>query len=140
MDLDIRFSCAEVNWNVVFQTLKRVGMAHYTPDIHQKAFEASHTTVFVWHAGQLIGFGRALSDGVYQAAVYDVAVVPEYQGKGVGAIVMKNILSNVPDCNVILYASPGKEDFYATLRFRTMKTGMALFKNPVAMADKGFTE
>jgi GNAT superfamily N-acetyltransferase len=140
MDLDIRFSCAEVNWNVVFQTLKRVGMAHYTPDIHQKAFEASHTTVFVWHAGQLIGFGRALSDGVYQAALYDVAVVPEYQGKGVGAIVMKNILSNVPDCNVILYASPGKEDFYATLRFRTMKTGMALFKNPVAMADKGFTE
>ena len=53
---------------------------------------------------------------------------------------MKNILSNVPDCNVILYASPGKEDFYATLRFRKMKTGMALFKNPVAMADKGFTE
>lgn len=140
MDLDIRFSCAEVNWNVVFQTLKRVGMAHYTPDIHQKAFEASHTTVFVWHAGQLIGFGRALSDGVYQAAVYDVAVVPEYQGKGVGSIVMKNILSNVPDCNVILYASPGKEDFYATLRFRKMKTGMVLFKNPVAMADKGFTE
>ena len=140
MDLDIRFSCAEVNWNVVFQTLKRVGMAHYTPDIHQKAFEASHITVFVWHAGQLIGFGRALSDGVYQAAVYDVAVVPEYQGKGVGSIVMKNILSNLPDCNVILYASPGKEDFYATLRFRKMKTGMALFKNPVAMADKGFTE
>lgn len=140
MDLDIRFSCAEVNWNVIFQTLKRVGMAHYTPDFHQKAFEASHTTVFVWHAGQLIGFGRALSDGVYQAAVYDVAVVPEYQGKGVGSIVMKHILSNVPDCNVILYASPGKEDFYATLRFRKMKTGMALFKNPVAMADKGFTE
>ena len=115
-------------------------MAHYAPDIHQKAFEASHTTVFVWHAGQLIGFGRALSDGVYQAAVYDVAVVPEYQGKGVGSIVMNNILSNVPGCNVILYASPGKEDFYATLRFRKMKTGMALFKNPVAMADKGFTE
>lgn len=140
MDLDIRFSCAEVNWNVVSQTLKRVGMGHYTPDIHQKAFEASHTTVFVWHAGQLIGFGRAISDGVLQAAVYDVAVVPEYQGKGVGSIVMNNILSNVPDCNVILYASPGKEDFYATLRFRKMKTGMALFKNPVAMADKGFTE
>lgn len=53
---------------------------------------------------------------------------------------MKHILSNVPDCNVILYASPGKEDFYATLQFRKMKTGMALFKNPVAMADKGFTE
>lgn len=140
MNLDIRFSCAEVNWNVVFNTLKSVGMAHYAPDIHQKAFEASHTTVFVWHAGQLIGFGRALSDGAYQAAVYDVAVVPEYQGKGVGSIVMKNILSNVPDCNVILYASPGKEDFYTTLQFRKMKTGMALFKNPVAMADKGFTE
>lgn len=139
MDLEISLNCANVDWQVVSTTLKRVGMAHYSPDVHQKAFAASHTTVFVWHDTQLIGFGRAISDGVYQAAVYDVAVAPEYQGQGIGSTIVQHILRNVPNCNVILYASPGKEHFYSTLGFRWMKTGMALFQRAELMMEKGFT-
>jgi predicted N-acetyltransferase YhbS len=88
----------------------------------------------------LIGFGRALSDGVYQAALYDVAVLPEFQGKGVGTAIVKNILDRLASCNVILYASPGKEAFYRALGFRQLKTGMALFKHAEKMAAKGFSE
>lgn len=140
MDVIIRCDCANVDWHLVHAILKRVGMAHYSPDVHQKAFEASHTTVFAWHGDQLIGFGRAISDGVYQAAVYDVAVAPEYQGKGLGKTLMHTILGNLTNCNVILYASPGKEHFYGQFGFRNMKTGMALFKQAEAMRHKGFTE
>jgi GNAT superfamily N-acetyltransferase len=140
MDVDISFSCSEINWNIVSETLKQVGMAYYASDLHKKAFEASHTTVFAWHTGKLIGFGRAISDGVYQAAVYDVAVVPEFQGKGIGSIIMENILNKLSHCNIILYASPGKEKFYETLHFRKMKTGMAHFTKADAMAERGFTE
>ena len=140
MKVDISFNCASVNWSIISETLRQVGMAYYSPDIHKKAFEASHTTVFVRHNDELIGFGRAISDGVYQAAVYDVAVVPAYQRKGIGAIIMENILNRLSHCNIILYASPGKEEFYQTLKFRKMKTGMALFKNSEAMAERGFTE
>jgi ribosomal protein S18 acetylase RimI-like enzyme len=140
MDIELSFDTSGINWDIISETLKRVGMAHYPPDVHKRAFEASHTTVFAWHDGNLIGFGRAISDGVYQAAVYDVAVNPEYQGKGVGSAIMKNIQARLSHCNVILYASPGKEGFYTTLNFRKMKTGMALFRNSEAMAEKGFTE
>lgn len=140
MDLDITLHCANVDWQVVYATLQRVGMAHYSPEIHRKAFEASHTTVFVRYGGQLIGFGRAISDGIYQAAVYDVAVIPEYQGQGIGSIIMQHILRNVHNCNVILYAAPGKANFYSNLGFRTMKTGMALFQHPDRMCEKGFTD
>jgi ribosomal protein S18 acetylase RimI-like enzyme len=115
-------------------------MAYDEPDVHRRAFEASHTTVFVYHADRLIGFGRAISDGVYQAAIYDCAVLPEFQGKGIGTTIMKNILPRISHCNVILYASPGKEGFYQTHGFRKMKTGMAHFKNGVAMRERGFTE
>jgi ribosomal protein S18 acetylase RimI-like enzyme len=140
MELDIRFDSGGVDWRIVSETLKRVGMAYFEPDMHRRAFEASHTTVFVYHDGQMIGFGRAISDGVYQAAVYDVAILPEFQGKGLGRTIMAQILSRISHCNVILYASIGKEDFYRTLGMRKMKTGMALFKNKEAMAAKGFTE
>ena len=140
MEVDVKQDCAEVDWSVISETLKRVGMAYYEPDVHRKAFEASHTTVFVYQAGRLIGFGRAISDGAYQAAIYDCAVLPEFQGKGIGTIILKNILSRISHCNVILYATPGKEGFYQKLGFRKMKTGMAHFKKSDSMRESGFTE
>jgi GNAT superfamily N-acetyltransferase len=113
-------------------------MAYHEPDVHQRAFEASHTTVFVYENHQLLGFGRALSDGEYQGAIYDVVVLPEAQGKGIGKIIIETIKGALPSCNLILYATPGKEGFYKKLGFGLMKTGMAVFTNPQAM--ERFTE
>jgi ribosomal protein S18 acetylase RimI-like enzyme len=140
MKVDVKQDCAGVDWKKVSETLKCVGMAYYEPDMHRRAFEASHTTVFVYYADRLIGFGRAISDGVCQAAIYDCAVLPEFQGKGIGTTIMKNILPRISHCNAILYASPGKEGFYKKNGFRKMKTGMAHFKKGVAMRERGFTE
>ena len=140
MEIDIVYDCSDTDWKAVSETLKRVGMAYEEPDVHKRAFEASHTAVFVYKDSQLIGFGRAISDGAYQAAVYDVAVVPEFQKMGIGGIIMEKILERLSGCNVILYARPGKEEFYRKLGLRKMKTGMALFRNPEKMAEKGFTE
>jgi ribosomal protein S18 acetylase RimI-like enzyme len=140
MKVNIKQDCNGVDWTTVSKTLETVGMAYYEPDVHKKAFEASHTTVFAYHTDRLIGFGRAISDGAYQAAVYDCAVLPEFQGKGIGKIIMNKLLSPISHCNIILYASPGKEGFYQTHGFRKMKTGMALFKKSESMQERGFTE
>jgi ribosomal protein S18 acetylase RimI-like enzyme len=119
--------CSGIDWRCVAETLARVGMAHFAPEVHRKAFAASYATVFVLEAERIVGFGRALSDGAYQAAIYDVAVVPESQGRGVGRLIVENLLDGLAGCNVILYAAPGKEDFYRRLGFRRMRTGMARF-------------
>jgi len=140
VEIEVKKDCSGVNWATVAETLKTVGMGYYDADLHQKAFEASYATVFVYHASQLIGFGRAISDGAYQAAVYDCAILPKFQGKGIGKIIMNNILSQVEHCNIILYASPGKEGFYETHGFRKMKTGMAHFIKSDSMRERGYTE
>jgi len=140
MGMEIKLDCADVNWQFVAETLKRVGMAHGEPAAHKKAFENSRVTVFIYREGQLIGFGRAISDDVFQAAIYDVAVVPEYQTRGIGKIIIKTIMDKLSHCNFILYAAPGKEGFYQTLGFRKMKTGMALFLKAPQMKERGFTE
>jgi predicted N-acetyltransferase YhbS len=70
----------------------------------------------------LAGFARAISDGVCQAAVYDCALAPDCQRKGLGRMIMETILSELPDCDVLLCAAPGKEGFYEKLCFRKMKT------------------
>ena len=117
-----------------------VKMSFYEEEIQRKAFENSFSVIFVFDDGHLIGFGRTISDGVFQAAIYDVAVKPEYQGLGIGKLIIEKLLFTVAGCNVILYASVGKENFYKKLNFRKMKTAMALFKNADKMTNKGFTE
>ena len=140
MQVVFKDSCCGIAWECVVSILELTGMAFYSPQTHQQAFEASYAKVFVYDEETLIGFGRAISDGVYQAAIYDVAVMPEYQGRGIGLQIIENLLSRLSQCNVILYASPGKEGFYQKLGFRNMKTGMALFAWADAMREKGFTE
>ena len=119
--LKIVTDCSEVDWKTIAESLKKVSMAYHEPEVHRRAFEASHTTVFIYEDSQLIGFGRAISDGEYQGAIYDVAVLPEDQGKGVGKIIMQTILDRLPHCNLILYATPGMEGFYKKLGFTQMK-------------------
>jgi GNAT superfamily N-acetyltransferase len=137
MEYRIQTTCDGIDWTLVRDTLKRVEMGYYEPDLHRRAFENSFAVVFVFSGQQMVAFGRALSDGAYQAAVYDVAVIPELQGKGVGRLVMTHLLERVAGCNVLLYSSPGKEGFYLRSGFAPMKTGMARFRDPEKMRSRG---
>ena len=138
MNIKIQTNCLNINWHEVRNILKTVGMSYVDSDIHKKSFENSYTVVFIFDNENLIGFGRAISDGVRQSAIYDVATLPEYQGKGIGRLIIENIIKNTPTCNFILYASPGKEGFYESLGFRRLKTGMGLFIDMEGMKSKNF--
>ena len=140
MELSLKLTCDNINWDLVSSTLKQVGMGYFDGSVHQKAFQNSACVVFAFDGERMIGFGRAISDGAYEAAVYDIAVLPEYQGKGVGRAIMESIVGRLPHCNVILFASPGKEPFYQKLNFRNMKTGMARFVKQGLMREAGFTD
>jgi ribosomal protein S18 acetylase RimI-like enzyme len=140
MEYKIQRNCSNINWNRVPEILQMVGMGFHEPEVHRAAFENSAVVVFILKNDQLIGFGRAISDGMYQAAIYDVAILPEYQRQGIGKRIISAITDALPGCNFILYASPGKEEFYQKLNFRRMKTGMALFVKAEAMANKGMIE
>jgi GNAT superfamily N-acetyltransferase len=140
MELRIQENCDTIDWTLVRDSLKNAGMAFCEPEIHRTAFQNSFSVVFVFQEETMIGFGRAISDGAYQAAVYDIVVVPGYQGRGIGRMIMETILRKVSRCNVMLYGNPGKEGFYAKLGFRLMKTGFARFLNPAGMEERGFIE
>ena len=140
MDLRYQHNCDNIEWKKVPYLLEMVGMSFTEADKHKISFEASYAVVFVFDGDELIAFGRMLSDGVRQSAIYDVAVNPAYQGQKIGQEIVNKLIVATPDCNFILYASPGKEGFYKKLNFKRMKTGMALFSNPQRMIDRGFIE
>lgn len=137
MNVKIQRNCENINWNDVQNILKNVGMSYVDINTHKISFENSYTVVFVFADDTLIGFGRALSDGVRSSSIYDVAVLPEYQGKGIGKLIIENIIKNTPNCNFILYASPGKESFYKSLGFYKLNTGMGYFFDLEKAKSKG---
>ncbi len=140
MKITYRDNCHKVDWPAVAEILKVAGMGHHLPDMHKKAFEASHTVIFAYTDHRLIGFGRAISDGQYQAAIYDCAVLPPFQGQGIGSTIIEKIHRRLSHCNIILYASPGKEGFYRKHGFSKMKTGMAWFLDTASKRQRGFIE
>ena len=52
----------------------------------------SQAVVSAWNGSRLVGFGRATSDGVFRAALWDVVVAGEYQGQGLGRRVVETLL------------------------------------------------
>ncbi len=140
MNLKITYNTENINWEIVSSILAKAGLSSSDPEICKMAFQGSQVTVFAFDDGNMIGTARAISDGVKQAAIYDVAILPEYQGKGIGKIMMESIMDKLPGCNFILYANVGKETFYEKLGFRRLKTGMAKFVKTELMANRGFTD
>lgn len=140
MKLRFQHDCSEIDWETIPTILNTVGMSFHDADIHRRTFLSSAAVVFVFDDQQLVAFGRAISDGFIQAAIYDVAVLPSYQHLGIGKQIVEKIMASLPGCNFILYAAPGKEPFYEKLKFRKMKTAMALFVKSEMMSSRGFTE
>jgi len=137
---EFKFDCSDVNWGDVYNLLKNVGMAAHHQEILRKVFENSFAVIFVLEGERLIGMGRAISDGVYQAALYDIAVDPEYQGKGLGRMITNKLCDKLSGCNIILYTVPGTEVFYEKMHFRKMLTGMARFVDEERAVNRGVIE
>jgi ribosomal protein S18 acetylase RimI-like enzyme len=71
-------------------------------------------------SGRAIGMGRAISDGVSDAYIQDLAVLPEYRGKGIGSAILRRILGALRGHRIgwiALIAEGGTGDFYRRLGF-----------------------
>lgn len=140
MELTYKENCTDIEWEKVPELLQKVGMSFVDTEKHRISFENSYAVVFVFDEKKMIGLGRSISDGIRQSALYDIAIDPTYQGYGIGRKIVDLLLNATPGCNFVLYASPGKEDFYRKLGFKKMKTGMMLFADPIKMEDGVFVD
>jgi len=119
-----------VNWDELSNLYKIAPLGDKKAEDLKTVFTNSRYRCFVYDGVKLVGVGRALADGMDVSYIADVAIHPEYQGQGIGkAIVSKLVEFSKGHNKIILYASVGKEPFYAKLGFDKMNTAMAIFKN-----------
>lgn len=104
----------------------------------QTVFENSRYKWFVRRGGRLIAAGRALADGADCSYICDVAVLPEFQGSGLGRdLVARLVHDSRGHQKIILYSVPGKEGFYRKLGFARLLTAMAIFRDRDAALARG---
>ncbi len=74
--------------------------------------------VGAWHDGQLIGFARAVTDGVLRAYVEDVIVDPSQRGRGIGRALLDALLDELGTIPVVtLFCSHDLVGYYQASSF-----------------------
>ena len=130
MEYEWIYSDEGVDWNELSNLYLIAPLGHKSPSGLQVSFSNSMFKCFVYDSGKLVAAGRALADGVDCSYICDIAVHPNYQGKGFGTqLVTKLVDFSRNHRKIILYTSPGKEAFYLKLGFKRMATAMAIFKD-----------
>ncbi|KHF38204.1 GNAT family N-acetyltransferase [Halalkalibacter okhensis] len=93
----------------------------YTKEQLFIAINNSWYSISAYHNEKLVGFGRIISDGVYQTFIGDMIVHPEYQKRGIGSEIL-NLLTDKCKASGIkwvqLSCARGKVDFYKKFGFQ----------------------
>ena len=85
----------------------------------RKMLSRSTVIVSLWKGDEIIGFGRATSDEIFRAVLWDIVVDKNHQDLGFGKILVKSILQN----NLILKAeriyimTTNCSEFYSKMGF-----------------------
>ena len=60
----------------------------------------SSVVISVWDENEIIGFGRATTDQVFRAVLWDIVVARKYQKLGIGKVVLEKLLQSPKIKNV----------------------------------------
>lgn len=105
-------------FNILFNSVGWGNRQDEKIDNHRKA---SCFATKVYFNNEIVGMARVVGDGAYYT-VYDVVVSGAFQGRGVGRLLMEQVIEyykSVEDDDTYLYlgASLGKEKFYEKFGF-----------------------
>ena len=96
-----------------------------------KMLSNSTVVVSLWHHNQLIGFGRATSDLVFRAVLWDVVIAADHQGLGMGKLIIEAILKSkkIKSVEKIYLMTTNSSEFYKQLGFEMTNKQSLLLLN-----------
>lgn len=119
-----------VDWQELSELYRIAPLGVKPPEYLRTVYGNSRIRCLLYEGTELVGAGRALSDGGDCSYICDVVIHPDHQGTGLGGqLIRKLIEMSHGHRKIILYANPGREGFYARLGFRPMRTAMAIFSD-----------
>ena len=84
----------------------------------KKMIDNANLTVTAWDGDKLVGIARAVTDFSYCCYISDLAVVKDYQKKGIGHELVNEIQKQIGDeSNLMLLAASETMEFYPKIGF-----------------------
>ena len=86
----------------------------------KKCLANSDVIVSIWFLDEVVGFGRALSDGVYRGVLWDIVIDQNHQGKGYGKMIIETLLNSkkIKNTKKIYLMTTNKKLFYSQVDFK----------------------
>lgn len=92
-----------------------------SPGAFYRSLQGSWYMIGVYFEGRLVGFGRIISDGILHAHIVDLMVHPDFQGCGIGSMVLGLLVDQcrrVGIPNIRLFSEKGKTEFFVKNGFK----------------------
>lgn len=78
----------------------------------------SHSLISAWDGDRLVGLGNAISDGYLVVYYPHLLVHPDYQGKGIGQMIVAKMQEKYGDFHMQMLTADGRAiDFYKKVGF-----------------------
>ena len=96
----------------------------------RKLLAGSNVVITLWRGMRIIGFGRATSDGIYRAVLWDVVVADDLQGQVLGRQVVEALLEmpKIKSVERVYLMTTNSTDFYKQLNFKECNQQNLLIK------------
>ncbi len=93
----------------------------------KRAFLNSYKVITAWDGDKIVGAGRLISDGECYGWIHDMGVLPDYQKRGIGRNIVKELFNGNESLLFGLTSAFGAEEFYYKLGFKRHKTALAKY-------------
>jgi len=96
----------------------------------KKCLAKSDVVISIWVGKELVGFGRALTDGIYRGVLWDIVIDQNHQGKGFGKLIVNNLLSSkeIKNTKKIYLMTTNKKLFYSQMDFKEVTSQNLLIR------------
>ncbi len=91
-----------------------------TIDQIKRMLANSNVIITLWDKKNLVGFGRATTDQIYRAVLWDIVVSKDLQGVGLGKIIVEELLKDkrISSVEKVYLMTTNRKDFYKQLGFK----------------------
>ena len=96
----------------------------------KKCLANSDVVISLWVGKEIVGFGRALTDGIYRGVLWDIVIDQNHQGKGFGTLIVKNLLSSkkIKNTKKLYLMTTNKKLFYSQFDFEEVTSQNLLIR------------
>jgi len=120
--------CAAADLEAVWRLLHDNGWAHRlasAADVARLLSASQRTAVALDDQDRVVGFGRAITDGLSNGYLSMVVVAPSHQRRGLGTQLVQHLIGKDDGITWVLRAGrDGAEAFFSRLGFRTSTLAM----------------